>query len=315
MSPAVFEQALARSVEYRALLREEVDGDLALVNLCGLGEPLLNKHVAGFAARVREEGFRCQMSSNGALLDERRGRELLDAGLQSIWINVGERDEDYEEIYKLPFEKTRDNVLAFNEMAAGRCEVHIVLVDHRRDAAHIESMREYWSGLGLTQFMQYEVMNRGGALFVDHMQYEEYPEQVTAREMIDATEAEVFCGAPFAFLFVGYDGQYYLCCSDWKKEVPLGSVFDWTFHDTLRGRFEHVIERRTICQSCNHDPLNRLTDQLRAEAAGEAGPGAAEAKLAEEVGYSRDIAEMLRRLEPRIGEAAPARRLIPVVGR
>ena len=37
------------------------------------------------------------------------------------------------------------------------------------------------------------------------------------------------CGAPFGYLFIGYDGQYYLCCSDWKKETPMGSVFDESF--------------------------------------------------------------------------------------
>ena len=115
------------------------------------------------------------MSSNAALLDEPRAHALLEAGLQRIAINVGDRDDDYEDIYKLPFERTRDNVLRFKELAGDACEVIIVLVDHRRDRAHIESMRQYWGDFGIRAFMEYEIMNRGGALFVDHMQFEEYP--------------------------------------------------------------------------------------------------------------------------------------------
>ena len=54
-------------------------------------------------------------------------------GLERILINVGDEGDEYESVYKLPFEKTRDNVVRFAEMAEGRCEVDIVLVDHHRD--------------------------------------------------------------------------------------------------------------------------------------------------------------------------------------
>ena len=75
------------------------------------------------------------MSSNGSLLDERRSSELLEAGLQQILVNVGEEGDDYEEIYQLPFERTLENVVRFNEMSGGG-EVVVVLVDHRGDPAH-----------------------------------------------------------------------------------------------------------------------------------------------------------------------------------
>ena len=32
-------------------------------------------------------------------------------------INVGEHDGDYEDVYKLPFEKTRDNIVRFAQDA------------------------------------------------------------------------------------------------------------------------------------------------------------------------------------------------------
>ena len=79
--------------------------------------------------------------------------------------------------------------------------------------------------------MQYEIMNRGGALFVDHMQYETLPQLASARELLEATGVHSVCGAPFVFLFIGYDGQYYLCCSDWKKEVADGERLRRVVHD------------------------------------------------------------------------------------
>ena len=79
MSVDVFEQTLGRAVDLRARLRA-TDRPDPKVSLCGLGEPLLNRHTPSFVQRVREEGFDCTMSSNAAVLDEDRGRALIEAG-------------------------------------------------------------------------------------------------------------------------------------------------------------------------------------------------------------------------------------------
>ncbi len=109
-------------------------------------------------------------------------------------------------------------------------------------------------------------MNRGGALFVDHMQYEQYPQLTEARELLQANGIQPVCPTPFSSLFVGYDGQYYLCCSDWKKEVPLGSVADVSFADVVLAKLAHSRDRGLVCKTCNLDPLNRLVEVMRARA-------------------------------------------------
>ncbi len=265
MTGDVFDQALARAIEFRPLAAEHLGVELK-VNLCGLGEPLLNKRTPEFVGKIRAAGFECSVSSNAALLDEARGRALLDAGLQGIEINVGEEGEDYDRIYGLPFDRTCDNVVRFAEMAGDQCQVRIVLVNHRRDTEHIAKMTRFWRDRGIKHFLPFNIMNRAGALFVDEMQYEAYPERELAEEMLRARGSDPVCPVPFVFLFVGYDGQYYLCCSDWKKEAPLGSVFDESFSTVVGRKLEHVTTREPICRSCNHDPVNRLTEELHARA-------------------------------------------------
>jgi MoaA/NifB/PqqE/SkfB family radical SAM enzyme len=316
MTTAVFEQALGRCVDLRDRFRA-LDRPDPIVSLCGLGEPLLNRHTPEFVRRVREEEFSCTMSSNAALLDETRAHALLDGGLQRVCLNVGDRDGDYEEIYKLPYEKTRDNVLRFRDLAGDACEIFIVLVDHRGDAAHLEEMRRYWGDEGLHAFMEYEIMNRGGALFVDHMQFEEYPQLAEARDLLHARGIEAVCPTPFAFLFIGYDGQYYLCCSDWKKEVPLGHVADASFTDVMLAKLEHTRTRQPVCKTCNLDPLNKLVEALRARDAGEADAPDVEEMIEKLRGFS---AFALTEIEALTGAPAPApaangsppRRTIPI---
>jgi MoaA/NifB/PqqE/SkfB family radical SAM enzyme len=219
--------------------------------------------------KVKAAGFECVMSSNGSILDERKGRALLDAGLDAMNINVGDHDEEYEDIYKLPFDKTRENVVRFNDMAGDDCEVSIVLVDHRRDRVHIKEMVQYWRAHGLKNFVFYDIMNRGGALFVDDMQFEASPHVASAKTLLEGKGGHAICAAPFAFIFVGYDGNYYLCCSDWKKEVSFGTVFEHPINALVGEKLDRVTSREPICKSCNWDPLNMVADELKAVDAGQ----------------------------------------------
>ena len=63
------------------------------------------------------------------------------------------------------------NVVRFNE-DAGRGRVTVIVVNHRQDHEHVAHMDRYWTDHGIRHVGSYEIMNRGGSLFVDHMQYE-----------------------------------------------------------------------------------------------------------------------------------------------
>jgi MoaA/NifB/PqqE/SkfB family radical SAM enzyme len=309
MSEVVFDQALARAIEFREATLG-LTGEAVRVSLCGLGEPLLNPRAGEAVRKVKAAGFECVMSSNGSLLDERKGQALLDAGLDAININVGDHDEDYENVYELPFDKTLKNVVRFNEMAGDACTVSMVLVDHRRDRGHIKDMKTYWRGHGLKHFVVYDIMNRGGALFVDDMQFQTLPQLADAKVLLHAQGGRAVCGAPFGFIFVGYDGNYYLCCSDWKKQVPLGTVFEYPVNALVGAKLDHVKRREPICKTCNWDPLNMIAAELEA-----ADEGASDletvAKLVDDmVATTRTIEERVGRIEQVTPQSR--RRSIPV---
>ena len=97
MDVETFDKALARAVEYRKVV-QDVSGLEVVVSLCGLGEPLINKNTISYIKKVKAEGFTCSMSSNGALLTEDKTHEILDAGLDEIYINISDLHEEYEEI-------------------------------------------------------------------------------------------------------------------------------------------------------------------------------------------------------------------------
>jgi hypothetical protein len=157
--------------------------------------------------------------------------------------------------------------LRFNDLAGDVRKLTIVLVKYRDDPSHLKAMRKYWRDRGIDTFTTFELINRGGALFVEHMQYETYAEVSEARALLRDAGVEPVCAAPFLYLFIGYDGQYYLDSSDWKKQVPLGSVFDVSFTDIMATKLAHVRGREAVCKSCTLDPINIITDALRRNAA------------------------------------------------
>jgi hypothetical protein len=271
MSMETFEQTLHRAVELREDNQRLIGVNARLEpNVCGLGEPLINPNTPEFIRRIREAGFdNCSMASNGALLDEQRGKAILDAGVTRVNLNISDLGDDYDEVYNLPFEKTRDNVVRFIEMSRGRCEVHIVLVNHRENPEHTAYMQNYWRNKGVDGFVEYDVINRGGALFVDHMQYEQFAERKQAESLMKQCGTQWVCPVPFLWVFIGYDGLYYLCCSDWRKEAPMASVFDASILSISEQKLHHLTTREPVCKTCNHDPLNAVTDMVRSVAAGE----------------------------------------------
>ncbi len=253
MQPAVFERSLARTIEFQALTRQLATPTQPTVVFCGTGEPLVNRQAAYYVRQVRDTGLSCQLSTNGALLSRDTTTALLAARLEWINVNVSDIGEDYDRIYGIPFARTRDNVVRFLEAAHGRCTVCIVLVDHRRDPAHLGAMQEYWRAMGADHVWPFGFVNRAGSL--------QRPEVAlpTAPTAPHSTAIrQLACPAPFMHLFVGYDGRYYLCSSDWQKEVSFGTVFETSFAAIMADKLAHVSSRRRLCARCSLDPANLL---------------------------------------------------------
>ena len=140
---------------------------------------------------------------------------------------------------------------------------------------------------------------------------------VEARSDAAGAQRRRYAGAPFGSWSIGFtDGQYYLCCSDWKKEVAFGSVFETSFMAIMGDKLERAATRQPICKNCNHDPVNRLTEALRDRSSGQVTDDGSVDRLLEELieqdTTSRTIVAELADFAP-TGNGRPARRLIPVI--
>lgn len=254
MRDDVFAQAVARAVEFRDLARRLPSPLDATVVFCGTGEPLVHRRAAECVRRVRDAGLACELSTNATLLTRARAAALLDAGLQWINVNVSDLDAAYDRTYGVPFGRTRDHLEQFIALAHGRCVVCVIVVDHRRDETHLRAVESYWRARGVTHVFRYGLVNRGGSL---RTAAAALPASAR-RPMAGDPTAPLLCPAPFAHLFIGWDGRYYLCSQDWQKDVPLGSVFDASFAAITAAKLAVVRSRQPICARCTLDPANLL---------------------------------------------------------
>ncbi len=65
----------------------------------GIGEPLAHPKTIDMVARVKEIGATAEMITNGTLLDAKRSRRLIDAGLDVLWVSIdGATPESYADV-------------------------------------------------------------------------------------------------------------------------------------------------------------------------------------------------------------------------
>jgi MoaA/NifB/PqqE/SkfB family radical SAM enzyme len=65
----------------------------------GIGEPLFHPKSLDWVARIKALGVRVEMITNGTLLTEKKSRQLVDSGLDMLWISIdGATPETYGDV-------------------------------------------------------------------------------------------------------------------------------------------------------------------------------------------------------------------------
>jgi MoaA/NifB/PqqE/SkfB family radical SAM enzyme len=257
MEPKIFHTIVKRVKEFQ----EELPKPLKIY-LCGLGEPLLHPNIKDFITYAFQHGIASSIATNGFLLDSKLSKTLIDAGLSEIAFSVSGINDIYKKIHKLDFEIIKKNILSCLEYAENKCSVIITIIKCEYNKTSIDQIVEYWRNAGIKQFLIFEENNRGGAYdnhksFINsNMQVEETKQLLKDRNIIP------ICFTPCWEVFIGWDGMYYICCNDFQKKYPLGSVETKSIAD-IRDISIHCYNKGlSICKSCDNDPFNIIRSIL-----------------------------------------------------
>lgn len=130
----------------------------------GLGEPLTHPKLAEMVARAKGLGARVEMITNGTILGQRISRQLIEAGLDFLWVSLdGATPEGYADVRlgaSLP--AVLANVKRFSQLRPPAHypapEIGIVFVAMKRNIADLPLLMRIGQQVGATHFLVSNVL-------------------------------------------------------------------------------------------------------------------------------------------------------------
>ena len=150
----------------------------------GLGEPLFHKQTVAWIARAKAIGAQVELITNGTMLTEKRSRQLIESGLDVIWVSIDgatpESNADVRLGAQLP--KVLTNLSRFRKMRPGghypRPEIGIAFVAMSRNIDDLPEVLRLGRSLGAKYFSVSNVLP-----YTANMQ----PEMLYTRTLRDVT--------------------------------------------------------------------------------------------------------------------------------
>jgi radical SAM protein with 4Fe4S-binding SPASM domain len=249
--PEDFEFALFKRIV------DEVTGKTELIFPWGGGEPLLNPDLYRMIRYCKDAGIYTVVSTNGTLLDEARGRALLESGLDNLIIAFdGTTPEVYEKYRKgARFKKVKDKILGFLELKNQLKSDIFVVIQMVRLPGNLHQVSDFhrmWSieGVDETRVKEDEIVIRGVGL----------EERRNGHQRRNPCY-QLWQGPAT----VNYKGDFFPCCHAWQSE-PFGNLQKTNIYelwnsekmqDIRRAHLQGDLSSYPDCLNC-HAPNPRL---------------------------------------------------------
>ena len=230
--------------------------DFAHLHLAG--EPLMHPDFAEFIDYAAQKGVCTEISTNGTVLDEDRGRALIDSKLTNLIISIDGTDaETYKRIRGADsFAKVVRNAENFllQKRAAGRGPTTIVqMICMNENASQNEEFAKRWKALGADAVRLKRYFNFAGN--VADRGYDQ-PKQEPVRQP---------CYLLWRQMAIYYDGTAVSCCHDFLHQSELGNIHThslaeiWNSPVMVAMRQKHVDGKQAeiaLCAGCNQPQVN-----------------------------------------------------------
>jgi len=221
--------------------------ELPTVYFGGIGEPLAHRQTVEWVARAHALGARTELITNGTQLGERVARDLIDAGLDLLWVSIdGARPESYADVrLGAELEQVIANVTRFTGLRKGfshhpRPELGIAFVAMKRNIADLPDVLQLGIDLGARQFsvsnvlpvtseLQEEMLYARARHDLAYISSSRVPRLSLPRMDFDETTREALFGAFQAGYNVSYGGHNWADASDVCNYIESGSMsVAWT---------------------------------------------------------------------------------------
>jgi MoaA/NifB/PqqE/SkfB family radical SAM enzyme len=128
------------------------------ITFMGIGEPLAHKQTIPMIAALKERGHHVEMVTNGTLLDEKRSRALIAAGLDILWVSIDGAEPDHFADIRLGayLPQIIENIRRFRRLRRPAHhpvpEIGIAFVAMKRNIADLPQLLKLGKSLGAVHF-------------------------------------------------------------------------------------------------------------------------------------------------------------------
>jgi len=232
---------------------------IKILRLVKEGEPLLNKRLADMIryAKRKQPFVKVDTTTNASLLTPERSDELIDAGLDKIFISLqGLNADTYKRLsgVDIDFDQLIENVRYFSRNRKG-CQLYIKVPDIGVNESEKRQFFEMFDPYADEVFVEHIIptwpdFDISGVKEDDGLGLYGNPK--------DETPIKV-CPIIFYNLNIDFDGLMAPCQLDWAHKVALGNVKDTPLYELWNGekfnnfRCLHLRGRRmahTLCGKC-----------------------------------------------------------------
>ncbi len=206
---------------YTAIV-DEIAPFAEAVVLHSWGEPLLHKRIIDMIRYAKERGLWVETSTNAMLLDEKRSREIIDAGLDRIFLSMdGLTKETYEKVrVGGTFERVLGNIERFLELKdelGSPIEADIQIVRLSETDSEVEEFVRRWSKSYADVINIKELDTWGG-------QIDEVSDLAVEASGNDPNAVRKPCPNLWYHCHIHWDGVLVSCSRDYDAVTPLGNV-------------------------------------------------------------------------------------------
>lgn len=127
-----------------ALRRAKELGPNVETKSCGLGEATLHRHLASCIRLATDEGFNYSLTTNGSPLTRKLSRQLVDAGLNTLFMSASGIGQVCETIHRLEFATVSRNIRQFADISSGQCRAVIAVTLCDSNRSRTEELFHYW---------------------------------------------------------------------------------------------------------------------------------------------------------------------------
>lgn len=218
-------------------------------------EPLMDRKLADKIRKVKEAGLIANTATNGSILTEKRSIEILEAGLDEIYITIESLDKTtYEAIRRrLKFDDVVENTLRFvklRDKINPKCKVRVQAILQEMNLHEGEAIKAFWGDVlhDSDQIALQRVHNWAGA--VDVIEFGD-----------EHNINDIPCISLWGTLAIHSDGEVGLCTMDVKREEIIGDLRTqsiaevWNSDTMQRIREIHLTRKRHehhLCDGCTH---------------------------------------------------------------